>query len=79
LNRAVKNIAIGFSCTATLLSIFFSVWALLEAQVKVGPIIGVILFQGIALFSVLVLVFYCMKKRHTQGAVELEVEEEDGN
>jgi hypothetical protein len=39
------------------------------------------LFQGISIFAVGLLIFFCMKKRHTEGARELEIleEEEDGN
>jgi hypothetical protein len=74
----LKNLALGLSFTATLLSIFFSIWALTEAEVKVGPLIGVILFQGISIFAVGLLIFFCMKKRHTERELEI-LEEEDGN
>lgn len=47
LSLVVNRIATGVTCIAILISIFFTIWAL--TQHGSGPIIGVIVFQLIAL------------------------------
>lgn len=47
LSLVVNRIATGVTCSAILISIFFTIWAL--TQHGSGPIIGVIVFQLIAL------------------------------